>query len=345
MNATEQLHVFLLDHAGRRVRVDMELILKGFRSVHPELATTTVARPKLREMLDLLELDSCIELPKGKVGWDHTSLPPLPRWIRLVREEVTDTEKADLRAYPWAPELRFLANTRPVVPMDDLLKLQYFFANGGRDRQPIPLKERSLQIFGDEKRLDALFRGSSLFADERLTLESLRCFVVPEPLAWERCPTSDGPIMVIENAATYHSYCQWNRTRGFFSAVVYGCGNQLMHSVSYIGKILRVIGDQPTVRYFGDLDPQGLRIARLASAKSVTLGLPPIEPDLWSYRRLLELGCGKATVAAEPVDCDEQDLTWLGELAGEANKLFAQNRWLPQEHVNWEVLQPCVWKC
>lgn len=323
----------------------MELILKGFRSVHPELATTTIARPKLREMLDLLELDGRIELPKGKIGWDHASLPPLPRWIRLVREEVTDTEKADLRAYPWAPELRFLANIRPVVSMDDLLKLQNFFANGGRERQPVPLKERSLQIFGDEKRLDALFRGSSLFADGRLTLESLRCFVVPEPLAWERGPSSDGPIMVIENAATWHSYCHWNRERRFFSTVVYGCGNQFMYSVSYIGEILRVLDDQHTIRYFGDLDPQGLRIPRLANAKAVALGLPPIEPDLWSYRRLLELGRGKATVATESVHCDEQDLTWLGPLAGNTTALFAKHHWLPQEHVNWEYLQSSSWHC
>ena len=48
---------------------------------------------------------------------------------------------------------------RPGVSLECLLKLQEFFADGGRDRQPVPLKERSLQIFGDEKRLDALFRG------------------------------------------------------------------------------------------------------------------------------------------------------------------------------------------
>jgi hypothetical protein len=150
--------------------------------------------------------------------------------------------------------------------------------------------------------------------------------------------------MVIENAATYHSYCRWNREHGFFSAVAYGCGNQFMHSVSYIGEILRMIGDQHTIRYFGDLDPQGLRIPRLANAKAIALGLPAIEPDVWSYRRLLELGSGKATVTTEPVHCEEQDLTWLGPLANEVDALFAKHHWLPQEHVSWEDLQSSTWQ-
>ena len=343
MNATERLHAFLLDHAGARTRVDMEMILQGFQSVHPELATTPTARPRLRELLDLLELDDRILLPKGKDGWDRSSLPPLPRWLRLLREEAPNGETTDLRAFPWAPELRFLANTRATVRHDDLLKLQKFFANGGRDQKPIPLKERSLQIFGDEKRLDALFRGSSLFADGRLTLEQLRCFSVAEPLAWERGPASEAPLMVIENAATWHSYCRWNREHGFFSAVVYGSGNQFMHSVAYIEEILRAVGGRRRVLYFGDLDPQGLRIPRLANAKAVELGLPAVEPDVWFYRRLLELGLEKATRATEPLECPSQDLAWLGDIADTAAALFAQQRWLPQEHLGWDVLQSLSW--
>jgi hypothetical protein len=269
-----------------------------------------------------------------------------PRLITLFGDVVPASPPAfDPSSIPWEPELTFLTKTRFNVSPTDLLKLNCYLANGGRDRKPVPIKERSLQIFGDEKRLDALFRSSTIFSEGFLTLEQLRCFYAPEPLAWERGPASDGPIMVIENAATWHSYCRWNRERGFFSAVVYGSGNQFMHSVAYLEEILRTIGEHTSARYFGDLDPTGLRIPRLASAKSVALGLPRIEPDLWSYRRLLELGSGKATVATEPLSCDQQDLAWLDELAGEANALFAQNRWLPQEHVNWEILQPSVWKC
>ena len=269
-----------------------------------------------------------------------------PRLVALFGDVLPEAMAAfDPSSVRWEPELNFLTTARFSLSPDDLLKLNSFLASGGRDRQPVPVKERSLQIFGDEKRLDSLFRSSSIFAEGCLTLEQLRCFVAPEPLAWERGPSSDGPIIVIENAATYHSYCRWNREHGFFSAVVYGCGNQFMHSVSYIGELLRVIGDQHAIRYFGDLDPQGLRIPRLANAKAVALGLPAIEPDLWSYRRLLELGRDKATVTTEPVHCDEQDLTWLGPLANDATALFAKQCRLPQEHISWEALHSTAWQC
>jgi hypothetical protein len=222
VNAAEQLQAFLLDHSRGRVRVDIELLLQGFHAVHPELASTAGARAKLRELLDLLQLDGRIQLPRGKAGWDRSSLPPLPLWVRLAHEDVPAPERVDLREIPWAPELRFLAGTRAGVPLECLQKLQEFFAEGGRNREPVPLKERSLQIFGDEKRLDALIQSSSLFQPGRLTLDQLRCFLVVEPLAWERGPTPDGPVLVIENSATWYSYCRWNRDRGYFSAVVYG---------------------------------------------------------------------------------------------------------------------------
>jgi len=186
------------------------------------------------------------------------------------------------------------------------------------------------------------YGGSSLFAPGRLILEQLRCFVIPEPLAWERGSTPDGPVLVIENAATWYSYCRWNRQRGFFSAVVYGCGNQFMHSLGYVEEIFREIGNR-AVRYFGDLDPPGLRIPRLASAKAAGLGLPMIEPDLWSYRRLLELGYQKARPASGPLECEAEDMEWLQTLANQAADLFARQCWLPQEHVGWEFLRNATW--
>ena len=123
MNAAERLQEFLLDHSGGRSRADIELLLQGFHSVHPELAFTASARAKLRELLDLLELDGRIQLPKGKAGWDRSSLPPLPLWIRLPHQDVRASERVDLREIPWAPELRFLANMRPAVPLECLQKL------------------------------------------------------------------------------------------------------------------------------------------------------------------------------------------------------------------------------
>ena len=315
------------------------MLWRGFQHVHPELASTPSARGKLRELVDLLELDGRLETPKGKGSWDSSSLPALPRWIKLPRPFMLE-EKADLRSIPWAPELRFLATARVGVSLADLHKLQEFFATGGRQRPSVPIKERSLQMFGDEKRLDELRRGSTLFGEGRLTLETLRCFVATEPLAWQRGPTPGAPVLVIENAATWHSYCRWNRERVLFSAVIYGCGNRFIDGVAHLAEIFREIGGPPRrVLYFGDLDPQGLRIPQQASACATGLhGLPVVEPELWSYRQLLTLGHGKEIVSKGEDALEPAEFEWLQELAPSAKALLDSGRRLAQEHVGWEFL-------
>jgi hypothetical protein len=244
----------------------------------------------------------------------------------------------DLSRVAWAKELSFLRDEPVGVAAEDLLRLNDFFARGGRDRPVVPIKERSLQIFGDEKRLDALL-VTTLFRSSRVTLEMLRCEIVGEPLGWRRGPAgaADRPLMVIENAATWHSYCRWNAERGRFSAVVYGKGFQSVACVQYLADIFTEIGGRRPVVYFGDIDPPGLQIPFQASAAAQARGLPPVEPHLWSYRRLLEIGRGKETDwegETTGPSCEH----WLGELAEPVRQLFARGKRLAQEHIGWEAL-------
>jgi hypothetical protein len=327
----------VLDHSDGKVRLDLDAVRKAFQRVHPELVTTPSARGKLRGLLDILQLDERIELPKARELWDVSALPALPRWVKLPREPVS-AEKPDLRAIPWSPELRFLATTRVFVPLADLLKLQEFFARGGRERSIVPIKERSLEIFCDEKRLDTLARSSALFGEGRLTLETLRCFIVSEPLPWTVGPNPTGPILVTENAATWHSYCRWNAARKFFGAVVYGCGNRFVDGIRSLSDIFATLGGPRRVLYFGDLDPQGLLIPQEASNRSQATGLPAVEPHLWSYRQLLALGNGRSQPwegePPSPTQCD-----WLSECAEPVRQLFGAGKRLAQEHVGWDFLQ------
>jgi len=337
MTPTDEFHRYLLDYSDGKVRLELDVVRRAFQEMLPALSASPSARSKLRDLLDVLQLEERIELPKGRGLWDASALPALPRWVKLPRATVA-TEKADLRAIPWAPELRFLATIRVFVPLADLLKLQGFFAHGGRAQTLVPIKERSLGIFGDEKRLDTLVRGSALFGDGRLTPETLRCFIVPEPLPWTPGQNSAGPIIIIENAATWHSYCRWNAERNVFSAVVYGCGNRFMDSATYLAEIFKSIGGQRCVLYFGDLDSQGLIIPQVASTRAQVAGLPAVEPHLWSYRHLLTLGAGRGQPCdGEPPSSEHCD--WLGECADPVRQLFAAGQRLAQEHVGWEFLQ------
>jgi len=249
--------------------------------------------------------------------------------------------KFDFASVDWASELAFLTSETVMVAPDDLLKLNEFLLKQPRTQQIIPIKERSLEIFGDEKRLDALV-STSLFRAGRLDWgKDLKCEIIGEPLGWKRgaVEAASKPIIVIENAATWHSYCRWNTERKLFGAVVYGCGNRFVDGIRYIGDIFDELGgSRSTVLYFGDLDGRGLEIPQEATLYARSVGLPAIEPHLWSYRQLLTLGQGQEqSVDGETpsaILCD-----WLGELAEPVRRLFAANQRLPQEHVGWEYLR------
>ena len=224
----------------------------------------------------------------------------------------------------------------------DLRQLNEFLKYGGRERVMVPIKERSLQIFGDEKRLDMLL-SSALFRHDRLDEKrDLRCEIIGVPLAWKRGPAdaSGQPLIAIENAATWHSYCRWNAERCLFSAVVYGDGNRFADGTRYLADIFNELGGPRRVLYFGDLDPQGLVIPQETSSRAQSLGLPAVEPHLWSYRQLLELGSGHGQPwegePPSPTLCD-----WLGEVAEPVRLLFNSGQRLAQEHVGWEFLQSC----
>ena len=250
-----------------------------------------------------------------------------------------DAELRRIREYPWQPELAFLRDARVNLSFDELRRIDAFLAGGGRDRVSVPIKERSLQIFGQEKRLDML-AGSSLFRDDRLTLAQLRCEVIPEPLAWKRGPAaaSGRPVLVLENAATWHSMDRWNGTTSRFSAVIYGCGNRFAEGVGFLTEIFRELGGPRPVHYFGDLDAAGLRIPCRAAQRARHLGLPEVEPCLPAYTWLLSLADqATSTDGEDPVRRDDCD--WLGPLGAEAWSVLSAGKRLAQEHVGWELLQ------
>lgn len=245
--------------------------------------------------------------------------------------------RLDLAGVDWAPEMRFVMQGRVLVNPEDLLRLNVFFKESRNQRPIVPIKERSLQIFGDEKRLDDLL-STALFGAGRLSLHLLRCEKVGEPFGWRRGPGDTGRILAIENAATWHSYTRWNAQHGFFSAVVYGRGNCFCDSLSYLADILTEFVTPQRVYYFGDLDAQGLRIPAEACEKAPALGLPRIEPDLWSYRHLLAAGQSREAAPEAAVPVSEKEWQWLGPLAEAVRELLAQGRRLPQEHIGWEFL-------
>lgn len=211
----------LLDQARGRRRLPVAEVWRAWQQALPVEAASTDARARLWAHLAVLASSGAIELPapRGK-AWDRTAEPPLPAWIGLPRPK-RPSPSFDPRSTPWAPELAFLA-TAPVEPLDAAYAVQRFLAEGGRSRPLVPLRERSVELFGHEKRLEELLR-TPLFGPDRLTLAVLRCFAMAPPLVFEAGPPGR-PCLVVENHHTWWSFAQWNRRLGVYSAVVYGAG-------------------------------------------------------------------------------------------------------------------------
>ena len=251
----------------------------------------------------------------------------------------SDEEARQIRDFPWEARMSFVADARMNIPFCDLRLLNDFIKKSAF-MDLVPIKERSLQIFGDEKRLDAI-TNSVLFREGRLDLQQdLRCEMIGVPLGWKRGPSGalNQPVIILENAATWHSYCRWNAERGFFSAVIYGDGNRFIDGVRYLKDIFEEIGGERRIFYFGDIDPQGLAIPQDASRVACEMKLPVVEPHLWSYRHLLAVGRNHSQEY-------EMDLKtrpvweWLEDCAAPVHQLFVEGRRIAQEHLGWEVLR------
>ncbi|MCG8556871.1 MAG: DUF2220 domain-containing protein, partial [Proteobacteria bacterium] len=285
----------------------------------------------LRRALELLAQHGKLTLPKQASRWDHSAQPALPRFVVLT---TAARKPAPARQHvAWAPELSFARELRSPEQRDLLLCVQRFLASGGRTRPLVPERERSLQLFGDEKRLEKL-RRTQLFGPDRLSLGLLRCFSVSPPLVWQGLETRSRTAIVLENHHSYHSFCTFAARTGRYAAVAYGAGKALLRSAASLDQLVQELGIERFV-YLGDLDATGLRIARAADEALRKLGLGRLEPS-GHYRALLEY---PSQPDATPESVAPHDLEWLpAELRERARQGIAAGRRWPQEHIGTEHL-------
>ncbi len=218
--------------------------------------------------------------------------------------------------------------------MPELQAIQAFLVAGGRERPMVPKRERSLELFGDEKRLDALVKRS-LFVRGHLSLDLLRCFEVPPPLVWEAGPPKSRgrAILTVENHHTWHSFCRWNRTAGAYAAVVYGGGDRFVGAAADLERVSEATNANGRVDYFGDLDGRGLKIP-VAACKMTHL---PILPAARWYDILLDPV--KVPPDRGDVHVPPGLVAWLAREHREPTaRLLSHGMRLPQEWVGWEVL-------
>ncbi len=329
----------LVQEAGGRRKLDRTAVWRAFRSAHPVEATSGEARERLAARLSAIAAEGRLVLPAPTgSGWDRSARPPLPEWVRLPAPPAPPVE-FDLLSEPWAPELGFLPSLGRIdVPPDELKAVQQFFTTGGRTRPVVPMRERSVQIFRDEKRLERLIH-TPLFGPGRLNLASLRCFALAPPLVYEDGPPASRgrPVLVVENHHTWWSFCRWNARVGEYAAVVYGAGSAFgRDAVAFVAERCLALA-APHADYFGDLDRAGLAIPWRAATSYAPAHRLHIRPGERWYRLLLRRA--ESVVLPTGDALSEEGLEWLpGSLAVEVRAHFQAGRRIPQELVGTEEL-------
>lgn len=249
-----------LPKANRRIPLDA--LWEALKSALPE-SVHNQPRETLKALIDKL-IERGYVLPKNRKLYDSNAAPALPTWLQQPASNA-DTETAtkfNPKSHLWARELSFLAGdySRLTSSYHRWLKIDAWLKTIGRETDSIPVRERSFEIFGDEKILDT-FMHTQPFKQGLIDLETLRCAITPAPLAWEKGPSNCAakPCLVIENSATWRTLALWNRASGMYSAVIYGDGNKFSQSWHGLELVLETVAFN-SIRYFGDVDYDGLMI-------------------------------------------------------------------------------------
>ncbi|WBY03595.1 DUF2220 family protein [Ramlibacter tataouinensis] len=315
-----------------RRRVQLDEVRRHFYGAFPEVQDSPERGAQLLKSLQELENAGHIKLP-ARASWERFGQPPLPLWVTLAGAQ-READRRDYSAVAWAPELDFWPQLK-APQLDSLLPVNEFLLRRRGRLLMVPVKERSLEIFGDEKRLDRMCSGGMLLG--KLPLSALGCFQVSAPLPYRPAAAQGQPVLVIENKDTYWSFGEWNATALRYSAIVYGAGEAFQSTGLALAQTIREVGAEH-VLYFGDLDPKGIRIP-LEFNRKTEPGQPQVAPALELYAWLISNGVRRA----KP-DCTEAPpdlaVAWLGEpLASAIQEIWRKGQWLPQEALGLEKLQ------
>lgn len=317
---------------SKRKRVPLDELKRLYYSLYPEVQNSPDRQATLLQALRELEHRGLLALPAAG-SWEKVGSPPLPSWVALVRDNEAPAQ-INYAQVPWVPELGFWPDLKP-AQLADAMAINDFLLRRRGNLPLVPIKERSLEIFGDEKRLDALRTGTTLFKG-RLALSVLGAFLVPLPLPYRQAPAPGMPVLVVENHNSFWSFGEWNQSALRYSAVVYGAGEAFRSTGLALGQVLAEVNGREA-EYLGDLDPKGVGIPLAFNQMGAVQGVQ-VRPALTYYEWLLAHG-----VPREKPECrdssKEPAVEWLGpELGAKLASHWAQGQWFPQEALGFEQL-------
>lgn len=316
---------------AKRRRMRLPELRALWRAADPLAAAAEDAHERFRRTLDALEKAGIISLPISSAAWDRSVTPYLPRTVAVADA----SQLAEAPVIAWVPTLSFAAVERHPTTLRNLRAINgWLKQKRGRELPIVPIAERSLEIFGDEKRLDDLRQGETLFGG-RLRLADLACEPLATILAWHPGRSDGDAVLVVENAAAYASFRRFNDQAGLWRAVVWGAGNAFRRYHDGLGEVFSATGALRAV-YFGDLDPEGVAI--LAAAIRARSG--DLVPHRGLYAALLRRRMVRRLPEVVPLAGREETelVACLPELAEAVLALWREGMVLPQEGYGYQAL-------
>lgn len=312
----------------RRKRINLMDLRRYWLQVNPEQLQHPERDTLMMAALKRLAEHEYLVLPASG-SFEKIGNPPMPKFVTLVNQEEAKPRN-NWSNISWLPELGFWT---------DLTESELITANVINDWLQrrrgkflkVPLRERSLEIFGDEKYLDSRARNNALFSG-RLTLSSIGAFQVPHPLPYRAANAPGQPVLIVENHHTYWSLAEWNVQTRRYAAIVYGAGKAFCASGYALQEVVRECYANGAL-YFGDLDPAGILIPISFNDANG----PVVFPDIGLYQFVLEIGKRRSSV--NRIIGDETAVQrWLPELSDQILALWASDHWIPQESLGTEQL-------
>lgn len=270
--------------AAGKVRLPVAGILSCWDTAMPELRGHGESHLRLVDALHDLADAGVVDLPAAG-SWDRTYRPPLPKFVTVPAAR-RPPRQTPWRTFPWRVELGWAASMPTMTPtqFDALVKLNDWLTAGGDDTV-VPARIRSAELWGDEKLIDSVV-VSAIWGDGKLGWDLIAAERLPPPLVIRR--VGAGPeLLVVENLDPFWLCAGLlGDTDSRIGRVAWGAGNAFLATATSIAE--EEIAPS-RIWYWGDGDPDGVRIPTTAAALIDAAGLAPLEPHvpLWcAYKGL-----------------------------------------------------------
>lgn len=327
--------------AHRKGRVEASDLLGYFDACFPEFRFAPDREARCRKKLDTFDGRTVTLSTDARKKGRQTAMP---RFVAKINAPAAPLPAG--RSDDWLPDLAELASTLRGGRLDALRQINAFLKDHPGPLPLIPYRERSLQIFGDEKRIgnEGLRLTNGTLFEGRLPLARIGANdpPLPFPFIMPSTPCPGRPILVVENHHSYASFVAANDRNPTFAAIVWGHGNAFTKGYAEHIDEISNRSRASEVLYLGDLDPDGVLIPHGADAARRKAGLPPVQPATQLYKWLLDNGTRRALPSVSDAACAAA-MSWLGEELGRrVVDLWREGFWIPQESLSGGLIAGAV---